>query len=149
VQLRDVEGVLHTIPNGQITTVSNKTRGWSRAVLDIGVSYEASVDRALGVMRDVAHHFGADPEWSARLDGVPEVVGVQALGDNSVTLRVFVRTLPGFQWEAGREFLRRAKIRLDEEGIEIPFPQRTVHVRHHGPADEATRAALDAAAGGA
>jgi len=133
VMLRDLEGVLHIVPNGQITTVSNKTRGWSRAVLDIGVAYATNVDQAIAVLTEAAATFGDDPEWRARLDGVPEVVGVQSLADNAVNIRVMLRTQPGSQWEVGREFLRRAKNRLDTEGIEIPFPQRTVHVRHHGP----------------
>jgi small conductance mechanosensitive channel len=133
VQLRDLQGVLHTIPNGQITTVSNKTRGWSRAVLDIGVAYESNVDQAIAVLTDEAARFGDDAAWAVRLDGAPEVVGVAALADSAVQIRVMLRTQPGLQWEVGREFMRRAKNRLDQEGIEIPFPQRTVHVRHHGP----------------
>jgi small conductance mechanosensitive channel len=133
VMIRDVNGVLHIIPNGQIATVSNKTRGWSRSVLDIGVDYGADVDQAIAVLKDEAVRFGKDGDWVSRLDGTPEVLGVQALGDNAVTIRVVIRTIPGSQWEVGREFLRRTKNRLDREGIEIPFPQRTVHVRHHGP----------------
>jgi small conductance mechanosensitive channel len=146
VMLRDLDGTLHIVPNGQITTVSNKTRGWSRAVLDIGVGYASDVDQALQVLRDEARAFAADTAWSFKLDGPPEVVGVQGLGDNAVTIRVMLRTRPGMQWEVGREFRRRAKIRLDAEGIEIPFPQRTVHVRHYGAGsgDE-----IAAAAGGA
>lgn len=131
VHLRDLEGVLHIVPNGQITTVSNKTRGWSRAVVDIGVGYGSDVDQALDVLRDEAERFGADPAWKVKLDGDPEVVGVQMLADSAVTIRVMIRTQPGLQWEVAREFRRRAKKRLDREGIEIPFPQRTVHVRHH------------------
>lgn len=131
VHLRDLEGVLHIVPNGQITTVSNKTRGWSRAVVDIGVGYGSDVDQALDVLRDEAERFGADPAWKIKLDGDPEVVGVQMLADSAVTIRVMIRTQPGLQWEVAREFRRRAKKRLDREGIEIPFPQRTVHVRHH------------------
>ncbi|MDX2260587.1 MAG: mechanosensitive ion channel family protein [Gemmatimonadales bacterium] len=152
VMLRDMEGTLHIVPNGQITTVSNRTRGWSRAVVDIGVAYDADVDAVLAILRDEAERFGGDEGWQTRLDGMPDVVGVQSLGDNAVTIRVLLRTQPGNQWEAGREFRRRAKIRLDREGIEIPFPQRTVHVRHHGavPDNPADRAAItDAAAGGA
>ena len=133
VMLRDLHGVLHIIPNGQITTVSNKTRGWSRAVLDIGVAYESNVDQAIAVLTDEAARFGDDAAWAVRLDGAPEVVGVAALADSAVQIRVMLRTQPGLQWEVGREFMRRAKNRLDQEGIEIPFPQRTVHVRHHGP----------------
>ncbi len=66
---------------------------------------------------------------------LPEVLGVQELADNAILIRVTVRTEPGNQWEAAREFRLRVKRRFDDEGIEIPFPQRTVHVRHYGPAD--------------
>jgi small-conductance mechanosensitive channel len=148
VMLRDLEGTMHVVPNGQITTVSNRTRGWSRAVLDIGVGYASDVDQALETLRNEARAFADDSAWSYKLDGPPEVVGVQGLGDNAVTIRVMLRTRPGMQWEVGREFRRRAKNRLDREGIEIPFPQRTVHVRHFGagagPDDD-----IAAAAGGA
>jgi small conductance mechanosensitive channel len=146
VMLRDLEGVLHIVPNGQITTVSNKTRGWSRAVLDIGVGYGSDVDQALETLRNEARAFAEDSAWTYKLDGPPEVVGVQGLGDNAVTIRVMLRTRPGMQWEVGREFRRRAKNRLDREGIEIPFPQRTVHVRHYGAGADDD---ISAAAGGA
>lgn len=136
VMLRDLEGVLHIVPNGEITSVSNKTRGWARAVVDVGVGYDADVDQALSVIRDEAMKFAADPAWQRHFDGVPEVAGVQQLGDNAITIRVLFRTRPGSQWDTGREFRRRVKLRLDREGIDIPFPQRTVHVRYHGaPAD--------------
>lgn len=148
VMMRDLEGTLHVVPNGQITTVSNRTRGWSRAVLDIGVGYASDVDQALETLRNEARAFADDSAWSYKLDGPPEVVGVQGLGDNAVTIRVMLRTRPGMQWEVGREFRRRAKNRLDREGIEIPFPQRTVHVRHHGPG-AGPEDDIAAAAGGA
>jgi len=132
VQLRSLDGTLHVIPNGQINMVSNMTRGWSRAVVDVGVAYQTNVDHAIEVVRDVAERMAADEHWKTRLDGVPEVQGVQALADNGVTLRVLLRTLPGFQWEVGREFRRRIKDRFDQDHIEIPFPQQMIHVRAPG-----------------
>jgi len=142
VQLRDLEGVLHTIPNGDIGPVSNMTRAWSRAVVDVGVAYGTEVDRALEVFEDEANRFAADAGWSEKLDGPPEVQGVQDLGDNAVVIRTRLRTIPGEQWAAGREFRRRLKNRLDREGIEIPFPQRTIHVRSDRPdAEDLVRAA--------
>lgn len=129
VKLRGLDGTLHIIPNGEITSVSNMTRGWSRAVLEIGIGYGADVDRALAVFRDEAATFSADPDWTARLDGPLEVTGIESLGDNAIVIRVLARTKPAFQWDAAREFRRRIKNRLDAEGIEIPFPQRTVHLR--------------------
>jgi moderate conductance mechanosensitive channel len=140
VMLRDLEGVLHMIPNGQITMVSNMTRKWARAVVDVGVRYGSEVDRALAVLRDEAHLLATDPAWQSRFDGEPEVVGVQGLDDSAVTLRTLLRTQPGQQWAVGREFRRRLNNRFAREGIEIPFPQRTVHVRQAeaGTADPGT-----------
>lgn len=129
VQLRDVEGILHFIPNGTLTVVSNKTRGWSRAVIDVGVSYETDVDRAIAIVKSEGVVFAQDAAWQHRLDGPVEVPGVERLDDNGVVIRTLIRTVPGSQWEAAREFRRRIKNRLDKEGIAVPFPQRVMHVR--------------------
>ena len=132
VVLRDLEGRMHIIPNGEIKVVSNATRGWSRAVVDIGVSYDEDVDRALAVVRDEAAQFSSDKAWSSQLDGAVEVPGIEALADSAVQIRTLIRTQPGSQWNAAREFRRRLKNRFDREGIEIPFPQRKVRVKVEG-----------------
>jgi moderate conductance mechanosensitive channel len=142
VMLRDVNGTLHIIPNGQVSIVSNMTRTWSRAVVDVGVAYGTAVDRALEVFRDEAGRFAADPAWRGQLDGPPEVAGVNDLADSQVTVRTLLRTVPGKQWAVAREFRRRIKNRLDQEGIEIPFPQRTMHIRVSDAADPDGAAAL-------
>ena len=129
VVLRDLKGVMHVIPNSEIKVVSNMTRGWSRAVVDVGVGYEEDVDRALAVVRDEAAQFSTDKNWASQLDGPVEVPGVEALGDSAIVIRTLIRTQPGSQWNVAREFRRRLKVRFDREEIEIPFPQRTVHVR--------------------
>jgi len=154
VVLRDLQGTLHVIPNGEIKVVSNKTRGWSRAVIDVGVAYDADIDQALAVLRDEAARFAADPVWKERLEGAVEVPGVEALGDSAVVIRLLARTQPGSQWDVARELRRRLKTRLDAEGLEIPFPQRRVHVKVEGPAGPAGPAGAAgpveaAAAGGA
>lgn len=148
VMLRDVDGSVHVIPNGQIATVTNQTRGWSRAIIDIGVAYGSDVDAALEVLASEAKAFAAEPIWAPKLDGRPEVLGVLELRDSAVILRVQFRTRPGKHWEVGREYRRRAIIRFDREGIEIPYPHRTVQVRHF---DESGTISDDdiAAAGGA
>lgn len=132
VMLRDLRGVLHIIPNGQLTVVSNQTRGWARAVVEVGVAYEVDVNRALAVFKDEAAAFGKDPAWQHRLDGSPEVLGVESLADSAVMIRTMLRTSPGEQWSAAREFRRRIKVRLDHEGMDIPYPQRMIHVRPQG-----------------
>jgi small conductance mechanosensitive channel len=128
VVLRDLKGVMHVIPNSEIKVVSNMTRGWSRAVLDVGVGYEEDVDRALAVVRDEAALFSADKEWIPQLDGPVEVPGIESLADSAIVIRSLIKTQPGSQWNAAREFRRRLKIRFDRENIESPFPQRSVHV---------------------
>ena len=149
VVLRDVHGVLHMIPNGEIKVVSNKTRGWSRAVIDVGIAYDADIDHALDVLRDEGARFSADPAWKARLEGPVEVPGVESLGDSAVVVRVLARTQPGSQWDVARELRRRLKKRLDSEGLEIPFPQRKVHVKVEGSAAPAGTVETAAAAGSA
>ena len=147
VVLRDIQGAMHIIPNGEIKVVSNLTRGWSRAVVDVGVGYEEDVDRALGVVRDEAASFSTDPEWTSQLDGPVEVPGIESLGDSAMVIRSLIRTQPGSQWAAAREYRRRLKLRFDREGIEIPFPQRKVHVQvDENPHDSRLKAA--GAAGG-
>ena len=116
--LRDVRGVLHVIPNGQITTVSNLTRSWSRAIVEVGVGYAADLDRALAVFRDEVAQFRQDPTWQNRLQGSAEV-GVEELSQHAVVVRTMLRTAPGAQWDVAREFRRRIKNRLDAEAIPI------------------------------
>jgi small-conductance mechanosensitive channel len=148
VVLRDLEGTMHVIPNGQITVVSNKTRGWARAVVDVAIPYTEDVDRIINVVRDEAAQFSTDPVWGLQLDGPVEVLGIEELRDNSVVIRSLLKTQPGSQWNVGREFRRRIKIRFDREAIETPFQQRRVNVTIKGGAGgEAIAAAASGAAG--
>jgi moderate conductance mechanosensitive channel len=126
VVLRDVHGVVHVIPNGEIKQVSNMTRSWSRAVLDVGVAYKEDVDRVMAVMRDVGRELWEDPDWQPLLVEQPTVPGIEGFGDSAVTIRIMAKTLPLKQWDTARELRRRLKNRFDAEGIEIPFPHRTV-----------------------
>ena len=106
---------MHVVPNSEIKVVSNKTRGWSRAVVDVGVPYDENVDRALEVLRDEAAQFSTDKAWGSQLDGPVEVLGVESLSDSAVVLRTMIRTQPGSQWTVAREFRRRIKNRFDRE----------------------------------
>jgi small conductance mechanosensitive channel len=148
VQLRDGEGIMHVVPNSEIKVVSNKTRGWARAVVDVGVPYDENVDRAIDVLKDEAAQFSTDKAWGAQLDGPVEVLGVESLSDSAVVLRTVIRTQPGSQWNVAREFRRRIKNRFDREELEIPFPQRRVHVRVEGGPGADPIASAAAAAGG-
>ena len=126
VVLRDVHGVVHIVPNGQITKVSNLTRSWARVVLDVGVAYKEDPDRVMEVLRSIGAELYEDPLWKPLLVDAVEVPGIEAFGDSAVNIRVMVKVLPLKQWDVGRELRRRIKLRFDQEGIEIPFPHQTV-----------------------
>lgn len=125
--LRDVQGVVHVVPNGSIETLSNLTKSWSRAVLEIGVAYKEDVDRVMEVMLDEAMRMYQDPDWAAIMVEEPVVPGVERFDDSAVTIRIMFKTLPLKQWDTAREYRRRIKKRFDAETIEIPFPHRTVY----------------------
>jgi small conductance mechanosensitive channel len=125
--LRDFEGKVYFIPNGQINSVINLTHEWSRVVLDIGVAYKEKVDRVMGVLHELAAEFCSDPAFADSILQEPELLGVQSLGDSSVVIRLCLVTRPDRKWPVYREMLRRIKNRFDAMGIEIPFPQRVVH----------------------
>ena len=135
-QLRSVDGVLWFVRNGEILRVGNMSQDWSRSVLDIGVAYGADIPKAKAIMAKVGEDFAVDPEHTNAVLEVPEVWGVEDLAADSVVLRMVVQTHPGTQWTAARELRERIKAAFDENGIEIPFSQRTVWLRRD-PADPA------------
>ena len=124
--LRDLDGSTHHVPNGEVRVATNLTYEYSRVVVDLSVAYEESVDRALGVIGEVAEGLATDPEWSSAVVDEPEVLGVDALDDSGVVIRVLFTTDPDMRWNVKREFLRRVKNGLDEAGIEIPYPHVTI-----------------------
>ncbi|MFN4232639.1 mechanosensitive ion channel family protein [Thermus sp.] len=125
--LRDLEGRVHFIPNSEVRQVTVLTQEWSRAVVDVGVAYKEDVDRVLRVFQDEVERFYGDPQWQDRFTAPPEVLGVQDLGQSAVVIRVLFSTKPAQQWAVAREFRRRIKNRLDQEGIEIPFPHQKLY----------------------
>jgi small-conductance mechanosensitive channel len=127
VQLRDYDGNVHYVPNGHITTVINMTRGFSNAVMDIGVAYRENVDEVMAVMRQVAADLQKDPAFELKILAELEIAGVESLADSAVVIRCRFRTLPLEQWSVKREYLRRLKASFDEHGIEIPYPHMTVY----------------------
>jgi moderate conductance mechanosensitive channel len=127
VVMRDVQGTVHIVPNGEIKSVSNLTRAFARAVLEIGVAYREDADRVMEVMRDVGLELWREPDWRPLLIEEPTVPGIESFGDSSVNIRMVATTLPLKQWDVARELRRRLKRRFDQEGIEIPFPHRTLY----------------------
>ncbi len=121
-KLRDWGGEYHIIPNGQITAVTNYSRGSMRAMVEVGISYEEDLDGALAVMNRVAGEIGREMQ-DVIVDG-PEVLGVVAFGPGEVVIRTVAKTKPMEQWRVERELRKRFKEAFHEEGIEVPYPQR-------------------------
>jgi moderate conductance mechanosensitive channel len=128
VRLRDLDGHVHFVPNGEIKVVTNRTREYATAVVDIGIAYREDPDEAIGVMREVAAGMRTDPEWQARIADELEMMGVEKWGDSAVILRARIKVVPPIQqWNVKREYLKRLKKAFDEHNIEIPFPHLTVY----------------------
>lgn len=133
-RIRSVDGTLWFVPNGEVRALGNMSQGWARALLDVGVAYDTDVDHAQDVIRGVAETMADEDEFAPKFLDAPSVWGVQNLGPDSVDIRLVIQTTPGDQWAIGRELRRRIKMALDENGIEIPFPQRTMWIRTEGTA---------------
>lgn len=127
--LRDLEGTLHVIPNGEMRIVSNRSKDWSRAVVNLGVAYEEDIGRVMAALEKIGHDLYQDEELAPMLLEEPRVSGVEALGDWAVTVRIMVKTEPGKQWDVARELRRRIKESFEREGIEMPYPRQEVLMR--------------------
>jgi small conductance mechanosensitive channel len=132
IVLRDLAGTVHVFPHGAVTTLANMTKGWSAYVMDIGVAYREDTDRVVAVMQEVAQGLQGDPQWGRELLEPLEVMGVDAFADSAVVIKARLKTRPMQQWAVGREYRRRLKQAFDAHGIEIPFPQRALHVGEAG-----------------
>jgi moderate conductance mechanosensitive channel len=117
--LRDVEGNLHFVPNGQIQVASNFTSKYAQPVIDVEITYQTDIDKAMEVFADELRAFAEDPRYADVITGEPEVLGVEALGVSGVVLRGRVTTVADQRWAVRREALRRVKNRFDAEGISI------------------------------
>ncbi|MBN3040390.1 MAG: mechanosensitive ion channel [Candidatus Omnitrophica bacterium] len=125
--LRDLEGRVIIIPNGEVKTVVNFTKEYAQALFDIGVAYKENVDKVIEVIKEIGAGMRKDPYFKRLILDDLEMFGVDDFGDSQVTIKFRIKTLPIKQWEVSREFKRRLKNRFDELGIEIPFPHRTVY----------------------
>ena len=127
IRLRDLAGTVHTVPFGNVTTVENLTKDYSFALLDIGVGYREDTDAVCRVLGEIFTEIRADEAFGPHILDDIEILGVNELADSAVVIRARIRTRPVMQWSIRREFLRLAKKRFDELGIEIPFPHTTVY----------------------
>jgi small conductance mechanosensitive channel len=123
IVLRDVEGTVHVIPNGEVRTLANRSKDYAYFVLDIGIDYEEDVDRAIEAVKAAFADLSVDPKFASQILEPLEVQGVNDFAASSVTLRFRVKTVPLGQWDVGRELRRRVKRVFDDRAIRIPYPQ--------------------------
>jgi small conductance mechanosensitive channel len=124
--IRDIDGVVHTVPNGEIKVASNLTRVWARINEDVMVAYGTDIDRAIDVVDGVGRELHDDPVWKRRILETPRVERVEALGEYGVTLKILGSVRAPDQWAVGGEFRKRLLAALEANGIEIPRPQRVI-----------------------
>lgn len=127
IRLRDYEGSVHYVPNSAITTVTNRSRDYAYALVDIGVAYREDVEAVFEVIRETAAAIRADAALGPLILDDVDLAGVDAWGDSAVTIRFRIKVLPLQQWTVKRAFLLRLKKAFDRLGIEIPFPHLTVY----------------------
>jgi small-conductance mechanosensitive channel len=143
-RLRDVNGTVWYVRNGEIMRVGNMSQNWARTVLDVSVAYHEDLAKVRRVLQDVAHDLWEDEEYKGVIIEEPEVWGVESLGIDGVMVRVTLKTAPLEQWAVAREMRQRIKARFDHEGIEIPLPQRMVWHRDVPEAEAGTRTGSEA-----
>jgi small conductance mechanosensitive channel len=127
VRLRDYQGSVHFVPNGVITTVTNLSRNFAFAVIDIGVSYRADLDQVFDIMRDVSGALRHDPSFGERMLDDIEIAGVEQWADSAVMIKARIKVVALWHGPIRREYLRQLKIAFDANDIEIPFPQRVIY----------------------
>jgi moderate conductance mechanosensitive channel len=122
-RLRDVNGTLWHIPNGEIRRVGNRSQGWARALVDVEVAYSTDIDDTTRTIEQVANDLYADPHWAPRILETPEVWGVEELGPDGIRVRLVAKTRPLEQWKVARELRARLKVAFDHAGIEVSAPK--------------------------
>jgi small-conductance mechanosensitive channel len=120
VRLRDVDGYVHYVPNGEIKLVTNRTRGFGQAVMDAVIKSSQNVEDAFQAMRDVGAELRQDPDFAARILGDVEIAGIERWEHFGVFLRCRMKVLPAEQWRVRAEFMRRLKIAFEQRGIQSP-----------------------------
>lgn len=125
--LRDLDAIVHHIPNGEISVASNYTRSFARINLNIPVAYDTDLDYAMGVINRVCDEMTAEDGWKSKIINKPQVLRVDNLGDSGIDIKILGDVKPGEQWAAMGELRLRLKKAFDDEGIEIPWPHTKVY----------------------
>jgi small conductance mechanosensitive channel len=127
--LRDMDGKVHYIPNGEIKIASNLTQSKSSVNLDIGVSYNSDIDKVERVINEVGEEMAKDKEWKNKIRVAPHFLRLNNFAESAIEIKIVGETEPKTQWGVTGEYRRRLKKAFDKEKIEIPFPQRDIHIK--------------------
>jgi small-conductance mechanosensitive channel len=125
--LRDLDGIVHHVPNGEIRTASNFTRRFARVNLNISVAYDTDLDHAISVINRVGQELAEDEKWRKVIKSPPQVLRVDNLGDSGIDIKILGDVKPIEQWAVMGELRLRLKKAFDAEGIEIPWPHTKVY----------------------
>lgn len=125
--LRDIDGTVHHIPNGEIKIASNLSKEFARVNLKIGVAYNSDIEKVIESVNQVGQEMAKDPEWKDKILKAPEFVRIDDFADSAIVIKILGETKPSEQWSVLGELRKRIKIAFDKQGIEIPFPQMVVH----------------------
>lgn len=125
--LRDIEGSVHVFSNGSINALANRSKGWSRYVIDLGVAYKEDVDKVMEVLNNIGKELESDDYFENLILEPLDILGVDKFGSSEVVIKCMIKTEPLKQWEVGRELRRRIKLKFDELNIEIPYPHMSVY----------------------
>ena len=126
--VRDLYGTIHHIPNGEIRVVANKSRDWSRAIIEIGITYEADVDKAINTLQQIGQVLLNDSIYAKSLMEEPVVTGIEGLDNSAVRLRLMAKTVPGVEWDVQRYLRREIRLVFAKEKIDIAFPTQEIRV---------------------
>ncbi len=136
--IRDVNGTLWHVRNGEILRVGNKSQGWARVIIDLPVPYRANIDEVKDVVLSTAKMLGSDPEWRRKIIENPEIWGVESITAEALVVRLVVKTRSADQWAVARELRLRIKLALDELGVSVPSLNRMILDQHHSASPSAT-----------
>lgn len=125
--LRDLDGNVHHIPHGEVTKTTNLSKGFSRINLNIGISYNADLEKVIDIINKVGNEMTNDDDWKVFILKAPQFLRVDDFADSAMILKILGDTAPLKQWDVAGEFRKRLKIAFDREGVEIPFPQIVIH----------------------
>jgi small-conductance mechanosensitive channel len=132
--LRDLDGIVHTVPNGEIHVASNRTRTWARINQNVMVAFGTDIDKAIEVVDGVGREMLNDPVWKRRILEPPRVERVESIDEMGITLKILGSVRASEQWAASGEFRKRLLAAFAANGIEIPRPHRVVFTGEGGTA---------------